>query len=80
MNHISGANCNDEARKTTADDIREMEELLPPIMRKHGKGWGDKGIQWRSLRIDVLHGVHFMKMVCVYVVHYKYINVLILVY
>jgi len=71
MNHTNSANSDDDnvATKTTPEDIREMEELLPPIMRKHGKGWSDKGIKWRSLSIDVLDGVHFMKMVCVHVLN-----------
>ena len=49
----------EEARRTTADDIREMEELLPPILRKHGAVDAKDGDS-----IDILDGEHFMGLVC----------------
>jgi len=61
MNHnISTAiNTDGEARKTTPEDIREMEELLPPILRAYGAVHAKYGDS-----VDVLDGVHFMGLVC----------------
>ncbi len=49
----------DKAWENTAENIREMEELLPPILRKHGADdakYGDS--------VDVLDGLHYMGLVC----------------
>jgi len=52
----------EEARRTTADDIREMEDLLPSILRKHGAVDAKDGDS-----IDILDGEHFMGLVCILV-------------
>jgi len=48
------------ARATTKDDIIEMEELLPPILRAHGAEKAKDGDS-----IDILDGVHFMGLVSI---------------
>jgi len=58
----------DEAKKTTPEDIREMEELLPPILRAYGAVHAKYGDS-----VDVLDGVHFMGLVYVYVYLYIYV-------
>ncbi len=52
-------NVNAISRRTTAEDAREMEELLPPILRAYGAIDAKDGDS-----IDVLDGVHFMGLVC----------------
>ena len=49
----------DKAWENTAENIREMEELLPPILRKHGAVDAKDGDS-----VDVLDGIHFMGLVC----------------
>ena len=50
---------NDKSWENTAENIREMEELLPPILRKHGAVDAKDGDS-----VDVLDGIHFMGLVC----------------
>jgi len=52
-------NVNAVARRTTAEDVREMEKLLPPILRAYGAIDAKDGDS-----IDVLDGIHFMGLVC----------------
>ena len=52
-------NVNPISRRTTAVDAREMEELLPPILRAYGAIDAKDGDS-----IDVLDGIHFMGLVC----------------
>jgi len=49
----------DKASESTAENIREMEELLPPILRNHGAVNAKDGDS-----IDMLDSVHFMGLVC----------------
>eukprot|EP00815_Leptocylindrus_aporus_P003100 CAMPEP_0116063952 /NCGR_PEP_ID=MMETSP0322-20121206/8772_1 /TAXON_ID=163516 /ORGANISM="Leptocylindrus danicus var. apora, Strain B651" /LENGTH=269 /DNA_ID=CAMNT_0003549771 /DNA_START=90 /DNA_END=896 /DNA_ORIENTATION=+ len=48
------SNTDDEARKSTTEDIKEMEELLPSILRAHGVVEAKDGDS-----INTLDGVHF---------------------
>jgi len=47
------------ARENAAEYIREIEEILPPILRKYGAVDVKDGDS-----VDVLDGVHFMGLVC----------------
>ena len=53
------SNADDEARRSTTEDIKEMEELLPSILRAHGVVEAKDGDS-----IDTLDGVHFKGLVC----------------
>ena len=56
--NINTSTRNDRAWENTAENIREMEELLPPILRKHGAVDAKDGDS-----IDILDGEHFMGLV-----------------
>jgi len=47
-----------KTRKNVAEDNREIEEILPPILRKHGAVDAKDGDS-----VDVLDSVHFMGLV-----------------
>lgn len=47
-----------KTRENAAEDIKEIEEILPPILRKHGAVDAKDGDS-----VDVLDGVHFMGLV-----------------
>ena len=53
------SNADDEARRSTTEDIKEMEELLPSILRAHGVVEAKDGDS-----INTLDGVHFKGLVC----------------
>ena len=53
------SNTDDEARRSTTEDIKEMEELLPSILRAHGVVEAKDGDS-----INTLDGVHFKGLVC----------------
>ena len=45
--------------ENTAENTREIEELLPPILRKYGAVGAKDGDF-----VDVLDGVYFMRLIC----------------